>query len=166
MNRIHFVSILIFILSFLWGCKNANAQFPTSKPGSPVLVSIEATQTPQKDQPVDFVVTATTLFDTHNLVINVHPPSDMLLNSGALTWQGASSRGQAVTLHFNATFALETNQHVSVNAVVQSPSGARFSAQAVYTLTSPTQQKARSPQDKALHRLRHGRGVAVYPITK
>ncbi len=161
MNRTSRLSIILISIPLLWSCVTAVAKPPEGKAQSPVNISIDAAQTPQLGQAVDFVISATSKFNTDSLVINVHAPKGMILNSGDLSWQGAVNRGQNKVLRFNASFTEQSQQNISVNAFVRSPSGSRFGARAEYVLPwfqTPISNKSSHP------RQRGDQAVVEYPI--
>jgi len=161
MNNTARLFIILFSIPLFCSCFAVVASPSKGKAQSPVTITVEAKQIPELRQAVDFVVRATSKFNTDNLVINVHPPKGMVLNSGELSWQGAANRGQTKMLRFNASFTEQSKQNVSVNAFVVSPSGSRFGAQAEYVLPwfqTPISSKSSHP------RQRGDQAVVEYPI--
>jgi len=163
MNKTSRLSIILISIPVLWSCLTAVAKPPEGKAQSPVNITISATQTPKLGKAVEFIVNATARFDTDKLVINVHPPKGMVLNSGDLTWQGAANRGQPKVLRFNASFTEPSQKNISVNAFVRSPSGSRFGARAEYVLPW-AQSQVRSLNKSATPRQRGERGVVEYAL--
>jgi hypothetical protein len=167
----------VFLVTTLGCAGNLNAgpfsnTQATGKPQSPVSVSIQPSKASQTDENIGFIVRATSQISSQQFVIIVHPPKDMQLIRGELTWRGAVQAGQSKTLEFTGFFKQKLNQRILVNAMIESESGPRFSARASYKIPSSGNnvkalsetQPDRQPQGNTLQRGDHT--VIEYPVNQ